>query len=424
VIDNHGSVMTGQPLTYSSSVTSVGTISSGGLFTSAGQAGSTVITAMSGTLTSSLTVTVNAAPAAAATINDGNNQHGFVREALPVNPSVLVKDKFGTPIPGVDFTFTVTQGGGSVGFATVTSSASGIASTPWILGKSVGHNRMAVTAQGFTALSFDADGDSPYNIEVVYRQEVSTSERSAVDAAIAHWKKIITTDIGTAQFDALGGGCAGFSIAPNEIIRGLRVYVKDSAVAGSTLLAQSGPCYINSVSKFPVVSVIVWNTNQTAYIQQNSLGEIIATHEFAHAMGFGTTWTTKSLLAGSGTSDPYFTGFEAVTAFSNSFGAGYVGNAVPVEATGSAGTAGSHWRESVFNRELMTGFVNAGTPNPLSAVTIASFADLGYTVDVSQAEVFTGSVLMPGAPTSPQSRREIGDDIYRQPIGLVAPRQR
>jgi hypothetical protein len=72
----------------------------------------------------------------------------------------------------------------------------------------------------------------------------------------------------------------------------------------------------------------------------------------------------------------------------------------------------------------MTGFVNAGTPNPLSAVTIASFADLGYTVDVSQAEVFTGSVLMPGAPTSPQSRREIGDDIYRQPIGLVAPRQR
>ena len=59
---------------------------------------------------------------------------------------------------------------------------------------------------------------------------------------------------------------------------------------------------------------------------------------------------------------------------------------------GGTGTADAHWRESVFGNELMTGFVDAGT-NPLSRVSVASMADLGYAVNLAGADPYT---LAPG----------------------------
>jgi hypothetical protein len=60
---------------------------------------------------------------------------------------------------------------------------------------------------------------------------------------------------------------------------------------------------------------------------------------------------------------------------------------VPVEATGGAGTRDSHWRESIFALELMSGFVD--TPgNPLSRLTVASLEDLGYRVNLAAAEPY------------------------------------
>src|SRR5258708_39129929 len=43
----------------------------------------------------------------------------------------------------------------------------------------------------------------------------------------------------------------------------------------------------------------------------------------------------------------------------------------------------SHFRESVFGNEVMTGYLNNGA-NPLSRVTIASLADLGYQVNMAE----------------------------------------
>jgi hypothetical protein len=68
---------------------------------------------------------------------------------------------------------------------------------------------------------------------------------------------------------------------------------------------------------------------------------------------------------------------------------------VPVENTGGAGTRDSHWRESTFNNELMTGYLNNGS-NPLSRITVASLADIGYQVDISRADAYSppaGSLL-------------------------------
>ena len=60
---------------------------------------------------------------------------------------------------------------------------------------------------------------------------------------------------------------------------------------------------------------------------------------------------------------------------------------VPVENTGGAGTRDSHWRETVFRNELMSGFI-AATGNPLSKLTVAHLQDLGYVVDMAAAEPY------------------------------------
>jgi hypothetical protein len=99
-----------------------------------------------------------------------------------------------------------------------------------------------------------------------------------------------------------------------------------------------------------------------------------------HVIGLGSLWELKGLLAGpsrTGGTDPHFVGPLAIGAFDAKGGAGYVAGAkVPVENTGGPGTADGHWRESVFQNELMTGFLNLGrtTQRDLHA----SMADLSY----------------------------------------------
>jgi hypothetical protein len=94
---------------------------------------------------------------------------------------------------------------------------------------------------------------------------------------------------------------------------------------------------------------------------------------------------------------------------------------VPVENGGGpngggAGTVNSHWRDQVFDPELMTGFLSDGL-NPLSAITVRSLQDLGYTVDVADADPFT---LTPSIRIAGQRRgRQLTNDIIRDPIRRV-----
>jgi hypothetical protein len=61
---------------------------------------------------------------------------------------------------------------------------------------------------------------------------------------------------------------------------------------------------------------------------------------------------------------------------------------VPLENVGGPATVGSHWRESVFANELMTGKANVGGM-PLSQITAGSLSDLGYVVNLFAADPFS-----------------------------------
>ena len=128
------------------------------------------------------------------------------------------------------------------------------------------------------------------------------------------------------------------------------------------------------------------------------------THEFGHALGFGTLWGDRNLLrnpsvGGNTNADTHFVGPYTIAAFDASGGRSYRGAKVPVESGGRRGSSDSHWRESVFEAELMTPFLTLGR-EPLSRITIESMADMGYEVNLSAAEVYrvTGS----GSPAAAQ----------------------
>jgi hypothetical protein len=142
-----------------------------------------------------------------------------------------------------------------------------------------------------------------------------------------------------------------------------------------------------------------------------------------HVLGFGTLWTEFGLLqdpsepnAEPPLADTHFTGAQAVAAFDAAGGTTYTGAKVPVMNIGGAGTVNSHWRDEVFDPEIMTGFLNDGF-NPLSAVTIRSLQDLGYSVSITGADPFT---LTPAFRVAgPRRGRELVNDIISDPIRRI-----
>ena len=96
-----------------------------------------------------------------------------------------------------------------------------------------------------------------------------------------------------------------------------------------------------------------------------------------------------------------------------------MGGKGPVEDQGGPGTADSHWREATFDNEILTGFVNAGF-NPLSAVSIASMADLGYAVDCTTADPYV--IAFPFRVDGTRPQIHLQNDIAAGPITVLKPR--
>jgi alpha-tubulin suppressor-like RCC1 family protein len=144
------------------------------------------LTAAATGLTGATSSTFNVTAAAAATlaINAGNAQTGGVNTALGSPISALVTDAFGNPVSGVNVTFAVGTGGGSVGTQPVASNASGIASTTWTLGVA-GANSVTATASGLSGspLTFSATAVAFASLSVNTAGGTSTCALSTAGAA-------------------------------------------------------------------------------------------------------------------------------------------------------------------------------------------------------------------------------------------------
>ena len=192
----------------------------------------------------------------------------------------------------------------------------------------------------------------------------------------------------------------------------MKVYVTIRAIDGpGGVLGRAGPCYYRIVDGvFPLTGIMELDEADLADMRAAGLLEDVIIHEMGHILGFGTLWNASSndFLVGAGTADPYFNGAAAIAAFDAAGGTARTDPKVPVENTGGSGTRDSHWRESAHNSELMTGWIEGGgATNPLSAITIASLADMGYAVNMNAADPY---VLY--NPFGVPSQEPAGERIY------------
>lgn len=221
---------------------------------------------------------------------------------------------------------------------------------------------------------------SPFTIEVRFLGGLNKAQKAAFKAAADRWTKVIVGDLPSVQVDG-------------EVIDDVLILAQGSDIDGpGKILGQAGPTHLRpanagSSAFLPAKGIMSFDTADLKKMkQQGTLGDVI-THEMGHVLGIGTIWDLKSLLKGAGTSNPTFNGKGAKAEYRTLRGGSGAPKKVPVENTGGGGTADSHWRETVFRNELMSGFI-AAPGNPVSRLTVASLKDLGYAVDFDAAEPY------------------------------------
>jgi hypothetical protein len=409
--DANSNVLANRTTTWSTSRASVATVSSTGLVTAVG-VGAATVTATSEGITGSADLAV-AAPVvvppvegqpARMTAVSALDQTGPPGGRVVQPPAVLVADSTGTPLSGVSVSFTVTSGGGGVGGSAAVTGSDGVArATSWTLG-GAGTQSVKATSAALAGASVDFAGlarasSAGFDVGLRFVGTMSDAQALAFVHAKERIEKIVVGDLPAVpvNFSAAAlADCGG--VAVQETIDDILIFAEAKAIDGvGQILGKAGFCALRSAG-LPFLGYMQFDTADLARMETNGTLESVILHEMLHVVGFGTLWDRTSLLDATVAADPIFAGASARSAFANlNGGATYAGTPVPVEATGGTSTALSHWRETVLKSELMTGWISTGGA-PLSATTIGSLQDLGYTVDLSQAQPFNLATALLASP--------------------------
>lgn len=221
-----------------------------------------------------------------------------------------------------------------------------------------------------------------YAISLRFRGGLSSSQQAAFVAAAARWEAAIAAPLPAVKVNG-------------ETTTGVLIDAQGVTIDGpSGILGQAGPTRLRpalpsmgAAAYLPCAGVMSFDAADLVAMEHDGSLVDVITHEMGHVLGIGTVWGRKARLLGAGTVNPTFVGPKAEAEFGKLVGAGP--RSVPVENGGGPGTRDSHWRERSFGSELMTGYVSApGVKNPLSRMTIASLADLGYTVNLGAADAY------------------------------------
>ena len=213
---------------------------------------------------------------------------------------------------------------------------------------------------------------SNFTIDVRFLGGLTTAQRDAFDAAAARWSEIITGDLPDI-------------VVAGSVVDDVQIDAEGIAIDGpGSILGQAGPTRLRPGSFLPASGVMSFDSADLARMESDGSLVRVIIHEMGHVLGFGTIWDELGLRQGTGGTNPTFTGAAAMREFATLRGEPGL-EAVPVANVGGAGTRDSHWRETVFGNELMTGLLNAGV-NPVSRMTVGAFQDMGYQVRIDAAD--------------------------------------
>ena len=293
-------------------------------------------------------------------------------------------------------------------------------------------------ADGFSRITVDPFV-AGFQIELHFLTSMTASQEAAFNNAVARWEGLITGDLSAQWFSYDGNECG---MPVDEVVDDLAINVLLEDIDGpGKVLGSAGPCFIRSTGGLPMFGNMRFDIADVAQLETDGRFGDVVLHEMGHVLGFGVLWGNMALLSDDNgllddcfpiaddpppplTTDPFFNGTLAIAAFNNNGGSSYTGNKVPVENDYGPGTRCGHWRESVLDNELMTGFAEAPmTVMPLSELTVKSFADMGYTVAASGWDPWSCPSCASPALVAPAADPAAGiylmNDVWLGPVYAV-----
>ena len=344
----------------------------------------------------------------------GNAQRALAGTAIAGPIVIIPQDDAGRTVVNQTATFTVIAGGGSLSSNTGQSGDDGRITAPtWTLGKSDVPQQMRVDIADKTII-VNASVTTSYVLTVrFYGAAVSTSNQAIFTSAAARLRALIVGQLPPVIATNVDMSFCTGGPPINETVQGTLIFASVDTIDGpGRTLAQAGPYYIrqtNGVDDFRTsIGLMRFDSADIANLVASGNFQEVISHEMMHVIGLGTFWGSngKNLLVNEGTVGTAYTGAAGLAGCRALPGGALVCTSnVPVEdcvgitppRTCGPGNRDGHWKETTFQTERMTGYLNQGT-NPLSIMTIRSFEDLGYGVNTAAADPYT---VPP--PTSPLS---------------------
>ena len=242
------------------------------------------------------------------------------------------------------------------------------------------------------------DDETPhqFQFDIVLMDEGARELAARIRAQADRWARVVEgSDLEDIEWEPGTISCGGLQHDYQKDVLDdvfIMISVRDY-FTGPTTGSGVRICGYRESSKLPLVGAVFLDIEG---VPEDHVDDLIL-HQFGHMLGFGLSWEDLDLLRNPAWdnegADTHFTGSRATAAFVAAGGANYTGSKVPVENYWTNGTVDYHWRKSVFGTELMAPWLDQNVADPLSAITIQSLADIGYTVDLAEADRF----IVPGS---------------------------
>ncbi|WP_425404973.1 leishmanolysin-related zinc metalloendopeptidase [Hwanghaeella sp.] len=234
---------------------------------------------------------------------------------------------------------------------------------------------LAAIALLLTVFATTSARSAGFDISVVFTGGLTSTQQSIFSQAEEFWETLIT----------------GYQ--PGITLSGITIEASGVPIDGSgQVLGQAGPTFGVFQQGFALATdgIMQFDSADLSVMEAAGILDEVIIHEMAHVMGFGTLWELNGLYVdGSG----QYTGQNALDIYRLEFDP--LATFIPVELDGGEGTVDAHWDETWAGtaNELLTGFLNV--PAFVSATTVASFQDLGFTtIDLVTAVPLPAPALM------------------------------